>query len=102
MKNFVDNLPYGLNSVIGEDGRMLSVGQRQRLGIARALFRNPEILIFDEATSSLDENNETKFVEFIESLKGSRTVIVISHRKRPLEICDRIYRIEDKKLNQIL
>ena len=98
-KNFINQLPEGVDTNIGEDGRTLSAGQRQRLGIARALYRDPELMIFDEATSSLDDENENRIIETIKDFKGKKTIIIISHKKKPLEICDIIYKIENKKIN---
>jgi len=100
-KYFIENLPEKLNTIIGEDGKKLSAGQRQRLGIARALYRNPDLIIFDEATSSLDDENESKIVSSINNLKGEKTIIIVSHKPKPLEICDIIYKIENKKLVEI-
>ena len=94
-------MPEKLNTIIGEDGKKLSAGQRQRLGIARALYRNPDLIIFDEATSSLDDENESKIVSSINNLKGEKTIIIVSHKPKPLEICDIIYKIENKKLVEI-
>ena len=100
-KEFIEKLPNKINTVIGEDGKSLSSGQKQRLAIARALYKNPELIIFDEATSSLDNENEEKIIKTIEKLKGDKTIIFVSHRKKPLEICDIIYKIENKQLKTL-
>ena len=78
--DFVNSLPEGINSQVGEHGAKLSGGQRQRLGIARAMFTNPKLLVLDEATSSLDSETEDAVSSAIHSLKGSVTVILIAHR----------------------
>ena len=95
---FVDSLPDGLDTTIGEQGVRLSGGQRQRIGIARALYHNPEILIFDEATSALDQDTESAIMAAIDSFKGSKTMIIIAHRLRTIENCDTIYEVRDGKI----
>ena len=83
----------GVNSFIGEKGIQLSGGQKQRIAIARELYRKPEILILDEATSGLDEKTENQFLEFLEILKKKLTIIIVSHRKNTLKNCDKIIQI---------
>ena len=83
----------GINSFIGEQGIQLSGGQKQRIAIARELYRNPEILILDEATSGLDEKTENQFLDFLENLKKKLTIIIVSHRKNTLKSCDKIIQI---------
>lgn len=95
LKTFVESLPNGLDTRVGESGIMLSGGQRQRVAIARALYSNPQILVLDEATSALDNETETAVMEAIESLQGSITMVIIAHRLTTLKKCDRIYRIDD-------
>lgn len=95
---YINSLPNGINTIIGENGIRLSGGQRQRLAIARALYRNPEIIIFDEATSALDENNETEIIHSIYSLNYECTIFIISHKLSILQNCDIIYKISDGKL----
>ena len=90
LKNFVKSLPDGLETLVGERGTRLSGGQRQRLGIARAVFTHPKLLIFDEATSSLDNQTEADLTTAINDLKGSATVIVIAHRLSTVRNCDRV------------
>lgn len=97
LEDFVNQLPEGLDTVVGERGDRISGGQRQRLGIARALYRNPEILVFDEATSALDNDTEKEVMQAIDSLQGSKTILMIAHRLSTIENCDIVYRIEDGK-----
>ncbi len=99
MKQFVEELADGLDSQIGERGVRISGGQRQRLGIARALYHNPELLIFDEATSALDTDTETAIMEAIDTLHGEKTMVIIAHRLRTIENCDMIYEVKDEKIN---
>lgn len=98
LSEFVQKLPDGLETQIGERGVRLSGGQRQRIGIARALYQNPEILIFDEATSALDKDTEAEILESIQGLQGEKTMIIIAHRLTTIVQCDRIYRVEDGKI----
>ncbi len=100
MKSFVEELPDKLDSQIGERGVRISGGQRQRLGIARALYHDPELLIFDEATSALDNDTETAIMEAIDTLHGQKTMVIIAHRLRTIENCDMIYEVKDGKINQ--
>ncbi len=96
--DFVNSLPNGIDTEIGEKGVRLSGGQRQRIGIARALFKNPEILFLDEATSALDKDTEQSIMESIEELKGKKTLIIIAHRLSTIEKCDSVYRIKNGKI----
>lgn len=98
LKEFVEELPDKLDSQIGERGVRISGGQRQRLGIARALYHDPELLIFDEATSALDNDTETAIMEAIDSLHGQKTMVIIAHRLRTIENCDIIYEVKDGKI----
>jgi len=98
MKSFVEGLPDKLDSQIGERGVRISGGQRQRLGIARALYHDPELLVFDEATSALDNDTETAIMEAIDTLHGQKTMVIIAHRLRTIENCDIIYEVKDGKI----
>ena len=95
---FVKDLPEGLETRIGERGVRLSGGQRQRIGIARALYNQPDILIFDEATSALDNETEAAVMESIDFLKGKKTMIIIAHRLETIRNCDIVYRVEKGKI----
>ena len=88
--DFLECLKHGVMTEIGERGVRLSGGQRQRIAIARALYRDPQILIFDEATSALDEEKDKEIRTLIESLSGGLTLIIVSHRKDTVKDCDRI------------
>lgn len=92
-QEFVERLPEGLNTIVGERGVRLSGGQRQRLGIARALYHEPAVLIFDEATSALDTETEAAVMEAVEHLHGSRTILMIAHRLTTVEGCDRVVQL---------
>ena len=91
--DWVESLPEKCNTQVGENGVKLSGGQRQRLGIARALYREPELLILDEATSALDNASENAVVEALETLHGKMTMLVIAHRQSTIEHCEEIIRI---------
>jgi ATP-binding cassette subfamily C protein len=87
---FVAALPAGLDTCVGERGIRLSGGERQRLGIARALYHEPEVLVFDEATSALDQGTEGEVMRAIEALHGKKTLLVIAHRLSTVRHCDRL------------
>jgi ATP-binding cassette, subfamily B, bacterial PglK len=97
----IKELPLGLNTQVGERGIVLSSGQLQRISIARALYRNPQLLILDEATNALDAKNEKLFFESVRNLKGKLTVIINSHQKHNFYFCDKIYEIKNKKLKKV-
>lgn len=95
---FVEGLPEGLQTYVGDRGIRLSGGQRQRIGIARALYHNPEILVLDEATSALDNDTEAAVMQAIENLRGQKTIIIIAHRLTTIRNADVIYEVEDGKV----
>ncbi|MEI3211816.1 MAG: ABC transporter ATP-binding protein [Lachnospiraceae bacterium] len=97
---FVDTLPEGLDTCVGDRGIRLSGGQRQRIGIARALYHKPEILVLDEATSALDNDTEAAVMEAIDSLKGQKTIIIIAHRLTTIKNADTVYEVKDGKVEQ--
>ena len=96
LKEFTENLENGLDTEIGEKGAKVSGGQRQRIGIARAIYNNPDILIFDESTNALDNFTEKKILNEIHLLKGKKTIILISHKKENLKNCDKILDLDEK------
>jgi ATP-binding cassette subfamily C protein len=95
---FVTGLPDGLDTLLGERGTRLSVGQRQRVAIARALYDEPEVLVFDEATSALDTPTERELIAALESLRGVKTLVVIAHRLTTVRRCDRLAVLRDGRL----
>lgn len=100
LKEFVESLPEGLDTTIGDRGVRMSGGQRQRLGIARALYHNPEILVFDEATSALDGDTEKAVMDAINSFHGKKTMVIIAHRLNTIAKCDVIYKVENEKIEE--
>lgn len=98
LNEVVEQLPAGIQTVVGERGVLLSGGQRQRVGIARVLYHEREILVFDEATAALDAETEHLITEATKALSGTKTIIIIAHRLSTIEHCDRIYQIEQGKV----
>ena len=101
LEDVINNLPEKSYSNVGFMGNNVSGGQKQRMGIARALYSNPEIIILDEATSSLDIKNENMIVGKLNELKGNKTLIIISHKRNSLKYCDQIFEIKEKKINKL-
>jgi len=100
LETFINSLPNGLDSPVGERGSSLSGGQRQRIGIARSLYRKAEILVFDEATSALDSDTENEVTEAINSLSTTnKTIFIIAHRVTTLKNCNRIYELKNGKID---
>ncbi len=101
LNDFVEKLPNRLNTVIGERGAKLSGGQCQRIGIARALYRDPSVIVFDEATSSLDEQTENKILDNLFNNNLDKTIIIISHRNNSFKYCKKIFEVKNKNLKQL-
>ena len=99
LSEFIKTLPEGYNTLVGENGVKLSGGQIQRIGIARALYSNPEIIIFDESTSALDTKTEDNLISSIEKNSKDKTFIIVSHRERSIKSCDKILLLNNKTIN---
>lgn len=98
LEQFINELPQGLETEVGERGVRLSGGQRQRIGIARALYHDPAVLVLDEATSSLDTATEHDVMEAVRALHGDKTIIIVAHRLSTVEHCDRLFRLEQGRV----
>ncbi len=98
LEEFILSLPEGYQTVVGERGFRLSGGQRQRLALARALVRDPEILILDEATSNLDSHAESLIQEALEALRSERTILIVAHRLSTIKNADQIYVLDQGKI----
>jgi ATP-binding cassette subfamily C protein len=98
--DFVEELPDGLETVVGDRGMRLSGGERQRIALARALLRRPSVLVLDEATSALDSHNEVRIFEAIEQLHGTMTIVIITHRLSTVARADAIHVIEEGRVVQ--
>jgi ATP-binding cassette subfamily C protein len=94
LDSFVAALPEGMATELGENGARLSGGQRQRLGLARALYDRPELLVLDEATSSLDGDTEQRILQTLEQLRGTVTMVIVAHRHSTIRAADRIVHLE--------
>ena len=101
LKGYVSRQPNGTDSFIKESGKNLSGGEAQRISIARALYKNPEVIIFDEPTSSLDSSTEEKIILSIEKFSKNRTIIFVSHKKTTLKFCNKIYQLKNQRLEEI-
>jgi ATP-binding cassette, subfamily B, bacterial PglK len=101
LDDFVTQLPAGLDTVVGERGVRVSGGQRQRIAIARALYRQPEVLVFDEGTSALDNATESALIGALERLRGRHTIILVAHRLSTVRTSDRVVLIEDGRVGAV-
>ena len=99
LQSFIASLKDGANTLVGDGGGNLSVGQKQRIAIARALYLSPQILVLDEATSALDNESEAKIMSEIYKISSDKTLIIIAHRLNTIEQCDKIYRVEKGKIS---
>jgi len=98
LDEFVWSLPDGLNTIVGERGVRLSGGQRQRIGIARALYNDPDILVLDEATSSLDTETEQGVMDAVKQLLGTKTIVIIAHRTTTVSYCTKVYKMDNAQI----
>jgi ABC-type multidrug transport system fused ATPase/permease subunit len=98
LEKFIEGIPEGLDTIIGERGVRLSGGQRQRIGIARALYHDPPVLVLDEATSSLDAATEVGIMEAVGALHGVKTILIVAHRLTTIRQCDQVFRFERGRL----
>jgi len=99
---FVRRLPAGLDTVVGDRGVRLSGGERQRLALARALVRHPSLLVLDEPTNAIDAESEERILDALDALRGSVTVVLVSHRPAPLARADAVYVIDGGSLRRQL
>ena len=95
LESVIEKLPDGLDTTVGEHGAKLSGGQRQRISIARAIIRNPRVIIFDEATSALDSVTESEIQKAIENLTENRTTFIVAHRLSTIKNADKIAVVEN-------
>jgi len=95
--DLIDNFKYKEKTLISESGSSLSGGQIQRIGIARALYKNPEVIVFDESTSNLDNKTEEKILKTINNFCATITVIIVSHDPKPLNVCNKVFKIKNKQ-----
>ena len=98
LSDYIINLPDGIDTLVGERGVRLSGGQKQRIGIARALYNNPEILVLDEATSSLDNATERRIMNTVNKLQKDKTIVIVAHRLSTVKDCDKLYRFSNGRL----
>jgi ATP-binding cassette subfamily C protein len=99
--DFVQHMPKGIHSIVGERGSMISGGQRQRIAIARALVKRPKLLILDEATTALDPKTEKEICATLQKLKGGITILAISHQPTVVECADWAYRLKKGRLSRV-
>jgi ATP-binding cassette subfamily B protein len=101
LKSFIDSLPNGINTLLTEHGANLSGGQRQRISIARAIIRDPSVIIFDEATSALDSVSEREIQKAIDNLTSQRTTFIVAHRLSTIRNADRIAVLQNGRCEEI-
>ena len=98
LNDFVYKLEKKSDTLVGDDGIRISGGQLQRIGIARALYHKPEVVVLDEATSSLDTPTEKGVMDAVNSLQGTKTIIIVAHRHTTVKKCNRVYRLQKGKI----
>ena len=98
LEDFVSKLPDKLNSSVGEQGILISGGQKQRIGLARTFYKDPKIIILDEATASLDKKVENEILDLILKLKNKKTILIVSHDPNVLKHCDKVFSIENNSI----
>ena len=99
--NFINKLPNGYKTQIGDKGAKLSGGQRQRIGFARALYHDSSLLVLDEATSALDVDMENKIIKEVEKLKKEKIIILVAHIVKTLDVCDEIITLSNSELTKV-
>ena len=99
--DFVSSLPNGIDEMILDRGLRLSGGERQRIALARALYNDPKVLILDEPSTGLDKISEEKLISSIKKIKGTINIIIISHKKEVIAICDKVFTLNTKGLNKM-
>jgi ABC-type multidrug transport system fused ATPase/permease subunit len=101
LKSFLEEIPLNKETIVGERGALLSGGQSQRIVIARNIYKDPQVMILDEATSSLDFENEKKILRTIQSFVGKKTIIIVSHKENTLSFCDKVYKVQNGKCTEV-
>ena len=101
LESFINNLPEGIDTKVGERGARISGGQKQRIAIARALYHSPKILILDEATNGIDYESEILILKLLKKIKKNMIIIFVSHKKNVLKFCDVVYQLKNKKIYKI-
>jgi ABC-type bacteriocin/lantibiotic exporter with double-glycine peptidase domain len=101
LSNFIKSLPLGLDTHIGENGIKISGGQRQKIAIAQSLYYDPDLIIFDEATSSLDLASESEILDSIQEIRKKKTIIIVSHRNSTLKYCEKVFKLENGSLKSV-
>ena len=101
LSEFINNLDLGFDTKIGERGIRISGGQKQRLGIARAMFEPKPLIILDEATSALDNITEKKIINNLIKISKNHTIVMVAHRESTLQLCTKIYELKNYKFNEV-